>query len=948
MQNLFQETRDNESIRYFIEKFNLSETDSNTLERFLVFLSNKVSFDEHIPYGLLIQTETKNEAVDFLNHLEICIKSLRLKKEYELVYATEKQVSKKTLSRYSWKHILAVIECEETGSIDSMMQAFKSTSEITRVVFASENVIRSRFMQNSEFYYRLLPRHIILRPLSAPNIYHRTISDLKNKYRITEGFEKELFYYIDTIYETAELKNQDFIEDLEMRILRQMDEQRGRSAYEKEYDVNEQFVPFSRKVLDRKAAESTIDASGVEKFQEDTTEKEPVKEYRPEEIWENSTKQDISYNTDCMNVVISNISSLSKILQKREYVDEDGNKFDGNMTNEPPIKSFIKRQYKKGYRVDRILYIESDLARKVVDVQEYGMLSPSDFLRYKINEYLINENYPRPDFNKEKDIIHIADEPDRANVSETVFAVMKRTQELYQECQKKGQALNVFIESNGGVRYVLTMLLSIMKTMESSLKDFHIKEITSMVLNQNPVKIINTKDIYETTQIMTIVSEYTNYGRIHSMENYINNIFAGCDDESLLSQKDEIVVKLSKLANDIQLCRTTMMLDDFYEEGGIGSVINNFLDAHKNSTDSSVRIFNYILSTIIEEYNDVIYKDYESSKDKVSFLPKVIKWCIEKDFLVQALTLCSEKLAEYLFATGKLQITNSDFKDYVDQVDKKDYEKHYHFLANLRSDYLSNLRPCESASILKRIKKKDKLGIPESSWEKLLVTIIPISEENEKKECAEYDNAAKNIIRLAREYTKVENNVVNDNYLNTLFDQCGYDISILEDKVKISKNFSATIMQMLEGKYENNEHTVVDYHINIDSKEKRLALLLPVLAQKEIERINKPVEELLINRFNIIIDSLFNEDEKLANNLKQKYSEKQCKKYYIGDALDVGWIGSSISKDRLQDILYLYSICKEQRNISNHAHISEKSEGTAMTHAQTNMLISALLNMLEE
>lgn len=63
------------------------------------------------------------------------------------------------------------------------------------------------------------------------------------------------------------------------------------------------------------------------------------------------------------------------------------------------------------------------------------------------------------------------------------------------------------------------------------------------------------------------------------------------------------------------------------------------------------------------------------------------------------------------------------------------------------------------------------------------------------------------------------------------------------------------------------------------------------------------------------------------------------------EALEHGLISSS-SEDTVQKILYMYSLCKEQRNFSNHATVNNDDLAIAMNFDQSRILIEGFLNTL--
>lgn len=161
-------------INHFLDIFTLSESSKEILRRLFAFLANKTRSNNLVPYGLLVQINQEEDSLDFLTQLNACLRQLPRVKNYELLHAKESQLSLNAIKHnYSSRHILAITDFEESGSIDSLCRLFRETPDIVKIVFASETVIHSRFLGNSEFYYRLLPRHISLSPLGAKEIYAR-------------------------------------------------------------------------------------------------------------------------------------------------------------------------------------------------------------------------------------------------------------------------------------------------------------------------------------------------------------------------------------------------------------------------------------------------------------------------------------------------------------------------------------------------------------------------------------------------------------------------------------------------------------------------------------------------------------------------------------------------------------------------------------------------------
>ncbi len=644
-----------------------------------------------------------------------------------------------------------------------------------------------------------------------------------------------------------------------------------------------------------------------------------------------------------MNIAITNVSNISKRdgkIELKNYVDQEGNRFKGIMTNEAPLKSLLKRLSDRGDKLDRILYIESDLAREPIEISDNEEYCPAEYLRHSISN---SDGSSLLQFDCVKDCIHIDDNPDQSAVSETVFAVYRRLVELYDEAQlnDENKELNVFIESNGGVRYVLTMLLSITKVLENSLENFHIIEITSMVVySKKPVSIANTKAIYDTTQIASTIEEYVNYGRINSMGKYVSHLFKSYGDEETKNAVEKIMQDLTTLAEDIQLCRTKMMLDDFYLNGGVGREIVNFLEKYEESREAPVRIFSYILRNIKTEYDTMIYEGYDENADSTLNLPKVIRWCLNKNFVQQALTLCSERIPEYLMKSGTVQLSEALQKVLAD-TDTKDYESSYYFFAHLRQDFLSKLECAKINNILTEIQSKDVSNdiLSELEWESIkLKEVLPSTPAAHNGVSHEADK----IYNLALRYMRLPENAINDVDIRNLAAECGFCAEELIQMIPVSGNMKLDVCGVLVGMITNaaGERCV---HVNLVTRKQRIMRLLPGMIKNGLPK------DLGAEEYNQLIDNTFKyEGLAFKEALKAKYSSIQSWKYYVRDAMDSGCrhILTNLSggADSLQRILYLFSLCKEQRNLSNHAHVSEEDREIAMNTRQLRILIEALLD----
>lgn len=157
------------------------------------------------------------------------------------------------------------------------------------------------------------------------------------------------------------------------------------------------------------------------------------------------------------NIMITNVSlvNTNNLIDTNEYIfdelDEDNKKIKGNMTNEAPIEGLQKLLEKNEKQLDKIIMIVSESVRnRTINENSRnktenpdGNLTSLEFLCRKIEKY---ENT-----NMEK--VEIKDEPEEKDTVETINKVKNMIEKVSEDNPQ--MHINIYIESNGGVRYVI-------------------------------------------------------------------------------------------------------------------------------------------------------------------------------------------------------------------------------------------------------------------------------------------------------------------------------------------------------------------------------------------------------------------------------------------------------------------------------------------------------------
>ena len=131
---------------------------------------------------------------------------------------------------------------------------------------------------------------------------------------------------------------------------------------------------------------------------------------------------------------------------------------------------------------------------------------------------------------------------------------------------------------------------------------------------------------------------------------------------------------MEKFANNLQLCKTSYVMQKRKELQGL---LKNYQDTKKNEQKLSAyeRMFLYVVNDILEGYKGIFEGD----------LPSVIKWCLEKDFIQQALTFCSEEMPDYFWRMGiyaPSEVEKNEYAYLIEQIRKGKVREAKSFFSN--------------------------------------------------------------------------------------------------------------------------------------------------------------------------------------------------------------------------------------------------------------------------
>lgn len=412
------------------------------------------------------------------------------------------------------------------------------------------------------------------------------------------------------------------------------------------------------------------------------------------------------------NVMLLCLSTLSWRGSENRYTykfKDEMYSLTGYMTNEAPVKRIIEQlKMDKGKRLDRIVMICSDTTEKKKTGETNPPEKESDWELYrKKQSRCLGNGKPVFDmthadyfeevikeFSEQTDACY-QEEPvkfyrvgisDFSNEMDVINAVVQSANEVMKEFAD----IDLYIDFNGGPRNVAVLILGIANLMK--LRNVNIREISTMDFENKKdgiVPIENMDAVFGSVDLVAGINEYINYGRIHILKRY----FEKCQNPRI----QMILHNLENFANNMQLCAIDYVMKN---KENLKKDLNEYLRGRKGKSAEDVYelMFSFVAEDILRGCRPLLEGD----------LPEMIQWCVDREFIQQAMIFYTECMPEYFHRKhifGPTREEREEFngwqadcelKRYVPEDILKDYREKYIFMNHeycWMNYYLQKIRP---------------------------------------------------------------------------------------------------------------------------------------------------------------------------------------------------------------------------------------------------------------
>lgn len=277
---------------------------------------------------------------------------------------------------------------------------------------------------------------------------------------------------------------------------------------------------------------------------------------------------------------------------------------------------------------------------------------------------------------------------------------LKSIAEMAEQVQKfaEGEEVNLHVDLTGGMRHVNMMMLELTRLLEySGLKVGKIL-YSNYKGSTKPSTVEEIQNVYDLFQLIAGVEEFVNFGSIKALDFYYKG-----KREKISVPLKKLIDAMKNFSEAIKLCHYGQFQKSIEE---LHDAVHDF-DKQK-STDVEDILMARLIGRIRKNYHDLI-----AIREKDDL--QVIRWCLDNDYLQQALTLYTERIPEYLGEKKILIQTEEETKRLAELTGKDDMKRNRWFY--LFSDFKTPEEKLEGGKqiFFKAVKSATKLIIAKKS-----------------------------------------------------------------------------------------------------------------------------------------------------------------------------------------------------------------------------------------
>lgn len=303
------------------------------------------------------------------------------------------------------------------------------------------------------------------------------------------------------------------------------------------------------------------------------------------------------------------------LVRKTTFIDVG----ESATTNESAVRKLIKDLGQGS--LERLFVIATDKVLREI-LPGYGM-SHLDFFYQRLQDVLPNI----------AEITEIVPYRAEASMQDALHNVLVVSEHLRRYIGNQAQRDQIVIhaDTTGGMRHANMMILDIIRLLEYS--GVEIGHIYYSLYGEHRVDEVNV--IYDLFNMTSGAEEFVNFGSVQALDKYF-------PIDRRTPVVDNLLKAMSDFAEEVKLChhgRFSLSIDKLRQ------ALEEFQTYSKHNDVSSMGNEELLMAQFVSR----IHREYASLLSKGTDIVDEIKWCLEHDYIQQALTLYVEGIPDWLF-----------------------------------------------------------------------------------------------------------------------------------------------------------------------------------------------------------------------------------------------------------------------------------------------------------
>ena len=199
-------------------------------------------------------------------------------------------------------------------------------------------------------------------------------------------------------------------------------------------------------------------------------------------------------------------------------------------------------------------------------------------------------------------------------------------------------ACHIYADITGGARYVTMMMTSVMQFLQYDgmrVEKMIYADFKTLSLENRIFDVHGTLDVYK---LVAGADAFVSYGISRTIEKYFDyDAESGTSGKPISDALKGVLRAMHTFSDAIQICQTGNIPPAL---SALSTAITVFLDVPEEDRTVDDRMFMQLIDTITEGYGELLG---EAEDEAERYVP-IIRWCIDKGLLQQAMTLATEWL----------------------------------------------------------------------------------------------------------------------------------------------------------------------------------------------------------------------------------------------------------------------------------------------------------------